>query len=740
MQWATQTAGPPSHSGWGPASAPPAWSPQPSASGSWPGPPPQVGAGYVTSVPAAMAMPYWQHQPWEPSDNIAELHMNSRSAASACAAATQPEPNPGWMASAAVGVGNEPATIEEANQLHMLFSCVAERNATSRKRRTARLRVLIDSGSTHSFLAEKYSQFATPTGAEASVKMGNGLLQAAEVASLSLTFGGCKFQQQVGIMPLNAAFDVVLGQDWIDKHDGVLSYDRQDPDMIGLDRRHVSFRLNGKKHVVPVPPHLRESSLNSVVWNTAAALCKQSEQEVSASDASPAFLVYLQDAKATELAAMMQEQADVPAHDNSLPHHIDTLQTGFQCHTEGLQAPIAELIHEFKDRFPADVPAGLPPEREGVTHAIPLKSEELRPPYRRPYRLTPAERREVEDKLEDMLAKDWIQPSHSPYGAPILFVPKPDGGLRMCVDYRALNEQTVKNRYPLPRIDDLLDTLHGAKYFTALDLQQAYHQVRLKPEDVPKTAFLTHKGQYEYRVLSFGLTNAPATFQALMNRVLAPLLGKSCLVYLDDILIFSKTPEDHVQHLKEVLTIFRQQQLYCRLHKCKFAMQELPFLGHVVSHAGVGTNPAKVQVLLNWPAPTDVHELKCFLGLAQYFAKFIEGYASTSACLQALLKKKAVWHWSEACEFAFQEIKRKLTSAPVLALPDPTQPFEVVTDACQSGIGAVLLQLGRPVAFCGRLLTPAEQRYTTSVSYLPGVAGSGVCLNTVALLLARCTA
>ena len=284
----------------------------------------------------------------------------------------------------------------------------------------------------------------------------------------------------------------------------------------------------------------------------------------------------------------------------------------------------------------------------------------------------------------------------------------------MCVDYRALNEQTVKNRYPLPRIDDLLDSLHRASYFTALDLQQAYHQVRLDPDDVPKTAFLTHKGQYEYRVLPFGLTNAPATFQALMNRVLAPLLGKCCLVYMDDILVFSKTPQEHVQHLREVLTVFRQQQLYCRLWKCRFAMQEVPFLGRVISHEGVSNNPAKVQVLLDWPEPTSQHELRCFLGLGQYFAGFISGYATLTACLQALLRKNAVWQWTEACSSAFQEVKRKLTSAPVLALPDPTKPFEVVTDACQTGIGAVLMQGGRPIAFCGRLLKPAEQRYTTT--------------------------
>ena len=196
--------------------------------------------------------------------------------------------------------------------------------------------------------------------------------------------------------------------------------------------------------------------------------------------------------------------------------------------------------------------------------------------------------------------------------------------------------------------------------------------------------------------------------------MLAPFLGKFCLVYLDDILIFSKTPEEHVQHLRQVLTTFRQHTLFCKLSKCHFAMTKIPFLGHVVSQEGLSPNPAKVQVLQDWPVPSTPHELRCFLGLGQYLSKFIPGYASLTACLQALLRKNATWIWTDACASAFAEIKSKLMSAPVMALPDPTLPFEVVTDACQTGIGAVLLQEGRPVAFTGRLLTPAEQRYTTT--------------------------
>ena len=206
-----------------------------------------------------------------------------------------------------------------------------------------------------------------------------------------------------------------------------------------------------------------------------------------------------------------------------------------------------------------------------------------------------------------------------------------------------------------------------------------------------------------------------------MNRNLAPLLGKSCLVYLDDVLIFSKTPEEHVQHLKEALTILREQSLYCKLSKCKFGMREVKYVGQLVSEEGLRPNPAKVQVLKDWPEPANRDELQCFLGLAQYFSKFICAYATISACLQALIRPKSDWKWTDSCAAAFREIKARLTSAPVLALPDPTRPYEVVTDACQTGIGAVLLQDGRPVAFTGRLLTPAETRYTTTDQELPAV-------------------
>ena len=316
-------------------------------------------------------------------------------------------------------------------------------------------------------------------------------------------------------------------------------------------------------------------------------------------------------------------------------------------------------------------------------------------------------------KVRGLLAKGYIQPSSGPYGSPVIFVAKADGTLRMCIDYRALNKQTVKNRYPLPRIDDMFDQLQGATVFSSIDLQSAYHQVRLKPEDVPKMAFTTPMGLYESLVLTFGLTNAPGTFQSVMNVVLKDVIGKFVLVYLDDLVIYSKTAEEHVEHVRIVLDLLRKHQLYAKLPKCKFMQPELKFLGHIVGARGLQVDPKKVAIVQDWPVPTCVALLRSFLGLANYFRKFIPGWAALVAPLQYLTKKDKSFVWSAECYEAFKGVKKALTSAPVLALPDLNSRFEVICDACGVGLGAVLVQGGRPIAFEGKRMTEAERKYTT---------------------------
>ena len=328
---------------------------------------------------------------------------------------------------------------------------------------------------------------------------------------------------------------------------------------------------------------------------------------------------------------------------------------------------------------------------------------------------------ETKRQIAEYIHKGWIEPSSSPYGSPILFVKKKDGGLRMVIDYRALNKLTIKNRYPLPRIDDLFDQLAGSYVFSSLDLAQGYHQIRISEEDVPKTAFRVPFGHYQFKVLSFGLTNAPATFQGVMNKNFERYLGKFVLVYLDDILVFSKNQEEHLEHLRKVFDILRKNKLYAKLTKCHFAKEELEYLGHVVGKDGIKVDPRKIETVAKWARPKDVSQLRSFLGLCNYFRRFIQGYSTLVAPLTHLTRKDVKFTWTDQCEESFEGVKYALTHAPVLILPTFGERFEVICDASLVGIGAVLLQNGKPIAFESRKLTPAERNYTTGEQELTAV-------------------
>jgi transposase InsO family protein len=321
---------------------------------------------------------------------------------------------------------------------------------------------------------------------------------------------------------------------------------------------------------------------------------------------------------------------------------------------------------------------------------------------------------ELEKQLREYTGNGWIRPSQSPYGAPILFVKKKDGTTRMCTDYRALNKITKKNVYPLPRIDELLDRLQGAKFFTKIDLRQGYHQIRIKEADVEKTAFRTRYGHYEYMVLPFGLTNAPATFMGLMNEVFRPLLDKSVVVYLDDILVYSRTWADHLRDVGEVLARLRDSQLYAKMSKCEFGKESVEFLGHVVSNKGVQVDAKKVEAVRAWPPPTNIHDLRAFLGLANYYRRFVHNYSKLTLPLTRMLKKGAAVHMGVAEMEAFDSVKEALTTAPVLAVADPRLGYRIVTDASDFAIGAILLQDQgngwQPIAYESRKLQPAELR------------------------------
>jgi hypothetical protein len=307
--------------------------------------------------------------------------------------------------------------------------------------------------------------------------------------------------------------------------------------------------------------------------------------------------------------------------------------------------------------------------------------------------MSPSEFQLCQDYIADLLKKGFIQPSISPFGAPVLFIAKPSGGYRVVCDWRALNAITVKNRYPMPRIDETLDKLGGASVYSSLDLNSGYFQLKIAESDMHKTAFTTPFGLYEFKVLGQGLANAPATFQAVMNRLFAPFLNKFVVVYLDDILIFSKTPEEHEEHVRAVLEILRRTRLYAKPSKCKFNLKEIKFLGHIVGNGGIRPDPEKINAVLNWPQPTDVKQLQQFLGLANYFRKFIQDYATVAGPLSDLMKKGTIVAeaWGKAQTESFRLLRKALSSAPLLKHPDFNKPFEIVSDASLIGTGAVLL-------------------------------------------------
>ncbi|KAJ9538127.1 hypothetical protein OSB04_030860 [Centaurea solstitialis] len=354
------------------------------------------------------------------------------------------------------------------------------------------------------------------------------------------------------------------------------------------------------------------------------------------------------------------------------------------------------IVGEYPDVFPDDLP-GLPPDRQ-VEFRIDLVPG-ASPIAKTPYRLAPAEMKEMMIPLQELLDKRFIRPSASPWGAPVLFVKKKDGSFRMCIDYRELNKVTIKNKYPLPRIDDLFDQLQGASYFSKIDLRSGYHQLKVSEEDVPKTAFRTRYGHYEFLVMPFGLTNAPAAFMDLMNRVCRPILDKSAIVFIYDILVYSKSEEEHATHLREILELLRKERLYAKFSKCEFWLRQVLFLGHVISGDGVSVDSTKIEAIQKWEQPKNPSEVRSFLGLAGYYRRFIGDFSKIAVPLTSLTRKDT--------------LKDCLTNAPILALPEGSEDFVVYSDASLLGLGCVLMQWGKVIAYASRQLREYEKKYPT---------------------------
>lgn len=355
-------------------------------------------------------------------------------------------------------------------------------------------------------------------------------------------------------------------------------------------------------------------------------------------------------------------------------------------------------------------------EMRNVKHTIETEGSQ---PIRVPHRRLPHHQREnIRTEIEAMLMADVIEPSNSPWSAPVVMVKKKDGSLRFCIDYRKLNQVTKRDVFPLPRCDEILEAMSGAAFFTHLDLVRGYWQIDVDEASREKTAFSTPEGHFQFKRMPFGLTNAPASFQRAMNSILHGLNWKDCLVYLDDVIIFAKNLEEHNRRLDSVLERLEDAGVKLNAAKCQFLQEKTTFLGHVVSREGVTTDPEKTKALLQYPEPSDVSSLRSFFGCAGYYRHFVQNFAEIAAPLYNLEKKGTVFHWTKQCQEAFDTLKHRLTNPPILAYPRFDSPFIVDTDASDTGLGAVLSQIQegkeRVIAYAAKALTKPQRNYSTT--------------------------
>ena len=412
------------------------------------------------------------------------------------------------------------------------------------------------------------------------------------------------------------------------------------------------------------------------------------------------------------LAVREPSQEEAEKNQERIAKLFTQIGSDFSQLVKGDQESLHTLLSSYSDVFALD--SSELGTTKLVTHSI-NTGQHL--PVKQPLRRTPfALRNKVEELVDDMLKQGVIEPSASPWASPIVLVQKKDGGVRFCVDYRKLNQCTKLDEFPLPRIDDTLDILNGSKYFSALDLASGYWQVAMDEDSKEKTAFTTFAGLYQFRKMPFGLVNAPATFQRLMEIVLSGLARSVCVVYLDDVLVVGRTMTEHNANLSRVMDRLRKAGLKLRPGKCRFALTEVEYLGHVVSEQGIRADPRKVKAVQQFPVPQDVKSLRSFLGLASYYRKFVPGFAKIARPLHALTKKDVPFAWSHNCQKAFNDLKELLSHSPLLVFPDFSKPFVLETDASGAGLGAVLAQKQEdgsvhPVAYASRSLQPHEKNY-----------------------------
>jgi hypothetical protein len=513
------------------------------------------------------------------------------------------------------------------------------------------LLVLIDSGASHNFISPKVTSalglIITPTKAR-NIKLGDGHKVWTEgvCEGLKMKIGECEIVVYAFVLELGG-MDMVLGVSWLSTLGRVMMDWKTLTMQFTCDKKIIKLQGLGNKVI-------KQGYLNSYLDN------------------------------------------------NPREEGMEWLWTKLQSMEAGKTIPreLTTILTDFTEVFSNSIK--LPPIRSQV-HQIKLYPNHGNINVR-PYRYPHHQKEEIEKQVAELLEAGVVRPSMSSFSSPVILVKKKDNSWRMCVDYRALNKATIPDKYPIPIVDELLDELYGSTVFSKIDLKSGYHQIRMHEDDISKTAFRTHNGHYEYLVMPFGLMNAPATFQATMNDIFRPYLRKFVLVFFDDILIYSKDISEHQIHLKLVLNVLLDNCFMANEAKCKFGSTQVDYLGHIISGAGVAVDPAKVKCVVDWPKPKNVKGVRGFLGLTGYYRKFVKDYGKIAKPLTELTKKDN-FKWGPEADKAFAEMKEIMTSSPVLILPNFELPFEVECDAAGRGIGAVLMQQRKPIAFFSKALS-----------------------------------
>ncbi|GJR15473.1 putative reverse transcriptase domain-containing protein [Tanacetum coccineum] len=527
--------------------------------------------------------------------------------------------------------------------------------------------ILFDTGVNRSFVSTTFSSLIdiTPTILDHyyDVELADGKIIGINIIIRGCTLNLLNHPFNINLMPVElGSFDVIIGMDWLSKYYAVINCAEK---IVRIPLGNETLMIHGNKS-----NQGSKTRLNIIS-------CTKTQKYLL--KGHHVFLTHVT-TKETEDKSGEKRLEDVP------------------------------IIQNFPKVFPEDFP-GLPPTRQ-VEFQIDLIPGAA-PVARGPYRLAPSELKELSEQLQELSDKGFIRPSSSPWGASVLFVKKKDRSFWMCVDYRELNKLTVKNCYPLPRIDDLFDQLQGSSVYSKIDLRSGYHQLRVREEDIPKTTFRTQYGHYEFQVMPFGLTNALAVFMDLMNRVCKPYLDNFVIVFIDDILIYSKDEKEHEENLRLILELLKKEELYAKFSKCKFWIPKVQFLGHVIDCQGIHVDPAKIESIKDWAAPKTPTEIRQFLGLAGYYRRFNEGFSKIAKPVTKLTQKKVAFEWGDKQEATFQTLKHKLCSASILALPQRVENFIVYCNASHKGLCVVLMQNEKVIAYASQQLKIHEKNYTT---------------------------